>query len=158
MLARSRRTLAPVMPPQGAAPRLVSSPFPELCTSWSLPQRNCASAHESLPRSHHLLVAAPRISCSPARPCTRWPPLAGTPRHGTRHLLGLSRLPVGAARRRRRLRRRADTAGRMVKQRLSTADVAGECACLRRCLGMRLANVYDINAKARWLAGGGGLG
>ena len=75
MLARSRRTLAPVMPPQGAAPRLVSSPFPELCTSWSLPQRNCASAHESLP-----------------------------------------------------------------------------------CLGMRLANVYDINAKARWLAGGGGLG
>lgn len=37
----------------------------------------------------------------------------------------------------------------MVKQRMSTADVCGEAACLRqRCLGMRVANVYDINSKA----------
>ncbi len=38
----------------------------------------------------------------------------------------------------------------MVKQRMATADVAAEAACLRaRCLGMRVANVYDINSKAR---------
>ena len=36
----------------------------------------------------------------------------------------------------------------MVKQRMSTADVAAEAACLRqRVLGMRLANIYDVNAK-----------
>ncbi|KAI7842328.1 hypothetical protein COHA_003968 [Chlorella ohadii] len=36
----------------------------------------------------------------------------------------------------------------MVKQRFSSADVAAEAACLRqRCLGMRVANVYDINPK-----------
>ena len=38
----------------------------------------------------------------------------------------------------------------MVKQRMATADVAAEAACLRaRCLGMRVANVYDINSKVR---------
>lgn len=37
---------------------------------------------------------------------------------------------------------------RMVKQRMSTADVAGEVACLQQSvLGMRVANVYDVNAK-----------
>lgn len=42
----------------------------------------------------------------------------------------------------------------MVKQRFSSADVAAECACLRaRCLGMRVANVYDINPKV----GGAGV-
>ena len=36
----------------------------------------------------------------------------------------------------------------MVKQRLTTADVAAEVACLRRrIVGMRVANVYDINPK-----------
>ena len=35
----------------------------------------------------------------------------------------------------------------MVKQRMSTADVAGEVACLRRLIGMRVANVYDKDAK-----------
>ncbi|EIE22903.1 hypothetical protein COCSUDRAFT_16391 [Coccomyxa subellipsoidea C-169] len=36
----------------------------------------------------------------------------------------------------------------MVKQRMSTADVVGEVACLRHSvLGMRVANVYDANAK-----------
>ncbi len=39
-------------------------------------------------------------------------------------------------------------------QRFSSADVAAEAACLRqRCLGMRVANVYDINPKVsgrRW--------
>ena len=36
----------------------------------------------------------------------------------------------------------------MVKQRMATADVAAEVACLRpRLLGMRLANIYDVNAK-----------
>lgn len=36
----------------------------------------------------------------------------------------------------------------MVKQRMSTADVAGEVACLRHSvLGMRVANVYDVNSK-----------
>ncbi|BDA50353.1 probable nuclear export mediator factor Nemf [Coccomyxa sp. Obi] len=36
----------------------------------------------------------------------------------------------------------------MVKQRMSTADVAGEVACLRQSvLGMRVANVYDVNSK-----------
>ena len=36
----------------------------------------------------------------------------------------------------------------MVKQRMSTADVAGETACLRhKLLGMRVANVYDVNPK-----------
>ena len=43
----------------------------------------------------------------------------------------------------------------MVKQRFSGADCAAEVACLRqRCLGMRVANVYDINPKVgvggRW--------
>ena len=38
----------------------------------------------------------------------------------------------------------------MVKQRMSTADVAAEAACLRqRLLGMRVANIYDVNAKVR---------
>lgn len=35
----------------------------------------------------------------------------------------------------------------MVKQRLTTADVAAEVSCLKRLLGMRLANIYDINPK-----------
>lgn len=35
----------------------------------------------------------------------------------------------------------------MVKQRLSTADVAAEVSCLKKLLGMRLANMYDINPK-----------
>ncbi|EFN57403.1 hypothetical protein CHLNCDRAFT_57209 [Chlorella variabilis] len=35
----------------------------------------------------------------------------------------------------------------MVKQRFSSADVAAEVSCLQRCLGMRVANVYDINPK-----------
>lgn len=35
-----------------------------------------------------------------------------------------------------------------MKQKMSTADVAGEVACLRqRILGMRLANIYDVNSK-----------
>ena len=38
--------------------------------------------------------------------------------------------------------------GAMVKQRMTTADVAGEVACLRqRVLGMRVANLYDLNSK-----------
>lgn len=38
----------------------------------------------------------------------------------------------------------------MVKQRMSTADVAAESACLRqRLLGMRVANIYDVNAKVQ---------
>ena len=38
----------------------------------------------------------------------------------------------------------------MVKQRMSTADVAAEAACLRqRLLGMRVANIYDVNPKVR---------
>ena len=38
----------------------------------------------------------------------------------------------------------------MVKQRMSTADVAGETACLRqKLLGMRVANIYDVNPKVR---------
>jgi predicted ribosome quality control (RQC) complex YloA/Tae2 family protein len=37
----------------------------------------------------------------------------------------------------------------MVKQRMSSVDVAGEVACLKqRLLGLRVANVYDLNAKA----------
>jgi len=42
----------------------------------------------------------------------------------------------------------------MVKQRMTSADVAGEVACLQhKVLGMRLANIYDINAKVRqWLS------
>ncbi len=36
----------------------------------------------------------------------------------------------------------------MVKTRMSGADVAAEVACLRaKILGLRVANVYDINAK-----------
>jgi predicted ribosome quality control (RQC) complex YloA/Tae2 family protein len=36
----------------------------------------------------------------------------------------------------------------MVKQRFTSADVAAEVACVRqRCLGMRVANLYDINPK-----------
>lgn len=36
----------------------------------------------------------------------------------------------------------------MVKQRMTTADVAGEVACLRQSLlGMRVANLYDLNSK-----------
>lgn len=37
-----------------------------------------------------------------------------------------------------------------MKQKMSTADVAGEVACLRqRIIGMRLANIYDVNSKVR---------
>ncbi|KAL0046515.1 hypothetical protein WJX82_002614 [Trebouxia sp. C0006] len=40
----------------------------------------------------------------------------------------------------------------MVKQRMATADVAGEVACLRqRVLGMRVANLYDLNSKTYML-------
>ena len=38
----------------------------------------------------------------------------------------------------------------MVKQRMSTADVTGETACLRqKLLGMRVANIYDVNPKVK---------
>ena len=38
----------------------------------------------------------------------------------------------------------------MVKQRMGSADVAGECACLRKqLLGLRVANLYDLNPKVR---------
>jgi predicted ribosome quality control (RQC) complex YloA/Tae2 family protein len=38
----------------------------------------------------------------------------------------------------------------MVKQRMSSADVAAEVACLRQSLlGLRLANIYDLNPKVR---------
>jgi hypothetical protein len=36
----------------------------------------------------------------------------------------------------------------MVKQRMASADVAGEVSCLKqKILGLRLANIYDLNAK-----------
>ncbi|KIY97196.1 hypothetical protein MNEG_10764 [Monoraphidium neglectum] len=36
----------------------------------------------------------------------------------------------------------------MVKQRMGSVDVAGEVACLReRVVGLRLANLYDLNSK-----------
>jgi predicted ribosome quality control (RQC) complex YloA/Tae2 family protein len=39
----------------------------------------------------------------------------------------------------------------MVKQRMSSADLAAEVACLRKkLLGLRLANIYDLNPKARF--------
>lgn len=39
----------------------------------------------------------------------------------------------------------------MVKQRMSSVDVAGEVACLRqKCIGLRVANIYDLNAKVVW--------
>lgn len=37
----------------------------------------------------------------------------------------------------------------MVKARMTTADVAAEVKCLRRLIGMRLSNVYDITPKVR---------
>eukprot|EP00891_Asterochloris_glomerata_P005087 jgi/Astpho2/5087/fgenesh1_pg.00072_%23_10_t len=40
----------------------------------------------------------------------------------------------------------------MVKQRMGSADVAGECACLRKqLLGLRVANLYDLNPKTYML-------
>ena len=40
----------------------------------------------------------------------------------------------------------------MVKQRFSTSDVVAEVGCIRqKFLGMRLANIYDINSKVRSL-------
>ena len=37
-----------------------------------------------------------------------------------------------------------------MKQKMSTADVAAEVACLQqRIVNMRVVNVYDINPKAR---------
>lgn len=36
----------------------------------------------------------------------------------------------------------------MVKQRMASADVAGEVSCLKqKIVGLRLANLYDLNAK-----------
>ena len=35
----------------------------------------------------------------------------------------------------------------MVKVRMTTADVAAEVACLKKTIGMRLSNVYDLNPK-----------
>jgi hypothetical protein len=40
---------------------------------------------------------------------------------------------------------------KMVKARMTTADVAAEIACLRKLIGMRVANVYDLNPKASLL-------
>ena len=39
----------------------------------------------------------------------------------------------------------------MVKQRMATADVAAEVACLRQrgLIGMRVTNAYDISPKVR---------
>lgn len=35
-----------------------------------------------------------------------------------------------------------------MKQRMASADVAGEVSCLKeKVVGMRLANLYDLNAK-----------
>lgn len=35
-----------------------------------------------------------------------------------------------------------------MKQRMGSVDVAGEVACLRhKVLGLRLANLYDLNTK-----------
>jgi hypothetical protein len=35
-----------------------------------------------------------------------------------------------------------------MKQRMASADVAGEVSCLKqRIIGLRLANLYDLNAK-----------
>lgn len=35
-----------------------------------------------------------------------------------------------------------------MKQRMASADVAGEISCLKqRIIGLRLANLYDLNAK-----------
>ena len=41
----------------------------------------------------------------------------------------------------------------MVKQRMSSADVAAEVACLRHTgvVGMRLVNIYDLNPRVREL-------
>lgn len=37
----------------------------------------------------------------------------------------------------------------MVKQRMASADVAGEVSCLKsKLLGLRLANIYDLSPKA----------
>ena len=35
----------------------------------------------------------------------------------------------------------------MVKVRMNTADLAAEVKCLRRLIGMRCSNVYDLNPK-----------
>lgn len=36
----------------------------------------------------------------------------------------------------------------MPKQRMTTADVVSEVACIRKtCLGMRVANIYDLDSK-----------
>jgi hypothetical protein len=37
----------------------------------------------------------------------------------------------------------------MVKLRMNTADVAAEVRCLRKLIGMRCANVYDLTPKVR---------
>ena len=45
----------------------------------------------------------------------------------------------------------------MVKQRMGSADVAAEVACLKqRLLGLRLSNLYDLHAKV-WVWVGVGL-
>ncbi|GAB4859059.1 hypothetical protein Ancab_010524 [Ancistrocladus abbreviatus] len=35
----------------------------------------------------------------------------------------------------------------MVKVRMSTADVAAEVKCLRKLIGMRCSNIYDLSPK-----------
>jgi hypothetical protein len=35
----------------------------------------------------------------------------------------------------------------MVKLRMNTADVAAEVRCLRKLIGMRCANIYDLTPK-----------
>lgn len=37
----------------------------------------------------------------------------------------------------------------MVKVRMNTADVAAEVKCLKRLIGMRCSNVYDISPKVQ---------
>lgn len=41
----------------------------------------------------------------------------------------------------------------MVKLRMNTADVAAEVRCLRRLIGFRCANVYDLTPKVSLLFG-----
>jgi hypothetical protein len=43
-------------------------------------------------------------------------------------------------------------AEKMVKARMTTADVAAEVKCLRRLIGMRLSNVYDLTPKVAGLS------
>lgn len=99
------------------------------CTATAGPQ--CRRQGCSGRARHPLLALQPLMR---ATPCSRHPQRRAA-RSAQNHQRSASEAGGGSG-------------GAMVKQRMGSVDVAGEVACLRsKVVGLRLANLYDLNAK-----------